>query len=992
MATSGMDPAFNDAITKVAAGISGLPDSYAAGQKHLLAQQIAAFNQEDKNRNYNLKKPLTEAQTRYHTAKAVETEQGTLAAELFPELSRRFLKPVRGLNGEPDRIEFNNDPAVMADVVSNLTRRGINPENVINAYRSGLAGQLAAASKPGTSMPSPNAQIAASRIGKDFGATASSIFSVEDRDAVKSAAEKAAMGRVTAQQDAAWKRAELASNTSKENTKTSQQGQDARTAAGIKSRQEIAAARLQAGVGTRKETSISPEVMRLVEGDPLPDGKRVGGLSSAVIQLAPKDAKGKTREGWDPTPARKVYSDAWYAAYRSTNPPNAPAAHEAAIKAAKDFIDGGERPTTAGTPGATTSAPASPAAAITGISPTPPAATAYAAPTFSDPAENIANARLDQIAASLGMSRQDLVELAKQQGMSVEDYVKSVNTPAQEPAAPPEEPANLLNPAAIERSMYPDSIRTPDTVPNLGEGVLPSAGRLVDATTPASAVSGGLDPNRKPVSPLDAIYGTSDAEVPPAPPEEMARLTAFERERSGLTPEQQAIYDRNAQQTSNYLNSPPNIIGLQDDGVAQYDAAVSYNQQDREARRMAPGENPAAAVTAPAAAAITQPAAAVATPAAAVAAPQAASAAEYAAADRAFVAEDNGQPAPFDPWKTAGMLAGTNRGLPHPAHIFNSKTDPMTLTAPGISFGNTFENAMTTTPVDNSDALLLSSVIESQKIPFNNIGLPKEFVKDSRTYKPADYLYKPDAVEQFMQQTGIDRKSHFGRRVEELQREKFSLMNSVASMSRPGSEVSGGMKDITERLTRLNQKIDSIMKNPYAKISPSAALLVEDFVNTPGLVVNSLSQIPNEENRKYVLKQSEVVHLLKTFTNVTPLPNGNFSVLYPMPTKDNQFVSKLIGQTSRYYATETPDNTMASQYVDGEKMFAAFDRAHLDVQKLFIRDGKLGMKPGDSLARTLVNLTIRSNMEIAKAGQAGLLDELATPRNWFQGLIQYPFK
>jgi hypothetical protein len=938
MATSGMDPAFGQAISALASGVSNLPESYAAGQRHLLAQQVAAFNQMDKDRNFGINKPLKEAQTRYHTAKSVEAEGSNLAAELFPELSRKLLRPVRGLNGEPDRIEFNDDPTVLADVMTNLTRRGINADNTINAYRGGVAGQLAAASKPGTSMPSANAQIAASRIGKDFGATTSSVFSVEDRDAVASEKERAAKDRLTTAQDGAWKRAQLSSDTSKANTETSQRGQDARTAATLKNQQEIAAARLEAGVGVtgRRETAISPEVMRLVEGETLADGRKVGGLAASVLGLIPTGSTVNIND------ARNVYAQAFYQAYRSVNPPNAPAAAQAAEAAARNFITGGSAAPAAATPapGASAAAPAAttPAAAIVATTPPPPAATAYAAPAFSDPAQNIANARLDQIAASLNMSRQDLVELAKQQGMSVEEYVRSVNTPAAEPEAV-EEPANLIDPAIVQNSGYTnlDTLRTPDTKTDLGAGIIPAADRLVDATRPASP----LDPNsnedllsqitpeqqailaehnaQNPAQVL-SMNAEPDLSVPPASPEEMARLTA----------EQEA-------------------------GPA---AAVARGRKGKGKGKGKKGKNAPAAAAAPAASPVAE------------------------------AAVQSG-----DPLTQPNLLTGTNRGFPHPYHLNNfGKPDPLAATAPGTAYGNTYDTAFQPTPVDNSNAVLLSSITEGQTKPLNNIGLPRESVIDSRKYKPSDYLYKPDAVEQVMQASGIDRKSALGSRVEELHREKFVLMNSIASSSTPGTELTGGTQELIERLTKLNQKIDSITNNPYAKISPSAALIVEDFVNTPGLVVNSLSEIPNEANRKYVLKQSEVIHLLKTFTNVTPLPNGNFSVLYPMPTKDNQFVSKLLGQTSRYYATSTPDGAKPSGYIDGEKMFAAFDRAHADVQKLFIRDGKLGMKPGDSLARTLVNLTIRSNMEIAKAGQAGLLDELATPRNWFQGLIQYPFK
>ena len=945
MATSGMDPAFGQAISALASGVSGLPETYAAGQKHLLAQQIAAFNQADKDRNFGIKKPLAEAQTRFHNAKATSIESENTAKALFPELSQSFLIPVKGLNGEPDRIAFNDDPKVMARVVSNLTAQGKNPEQVINAFRSGLAGHLAAASKPGTSMPSANAQIASSRIGKDFGATASSIFSVEDRDAVKSAAEKAAMGRVTAQQDAAWKRASLAASTSTANNERTLAGTNARAAASIQARNEATLARLnKPGAGGAGKVTV--DIVNKVEGKDL--GGYDGFANIDVNELVPKASAEEKLDAYTARtgPIKQAYADAFYANYRTSN--DAAAARAAGRAAARAAISApaatsGPAAATSGVvaPGATTAAApveASPAAAVTATAAPAPTAAAYAGPGFTNPSQNIIDATDDQIAAALGTTRDELRALAQQQGMSTQQYAAAVNTPASESETPAqvltEEPANLIDPQMVQNAAF-SNIRTPDTVPDLSSSNISAADRLVEMTRPASP----LDPTstadlvsqitpeqqailakydaENPAQTLSLNSDNPDLSVPPASPEEMARLTA----------EQEA-------------------------GPA---AAVAGGRKGKGKGKGKKGKNAPADATAP------------------VASPVAEAAVQSG-----------------DPLTQPNFLTGTNRGFPHPYHLANSPRQPGTETMPGVEFtGNTYETAMDFKFTDNSDALFMADIKAKQKATTESLfstAIPKQDLAGGVKTNPSDYLYKPDAVEQVMNESGIDRKSAFGKRVEELHREKFSLMNSVASMSAPGMASAGLQKETMDRLTKLNQKIDEITNNPYAKISPSAALLVQDFVNAPGLVVNSLSDVPNPENAKYVLKQSEVVHLLKTFTNVTVKPDGSYSVQYPIDgnTESNPTLSRI-------YST-AGEAVTGGRYVDGDRMFAAFDRAHKEVKDLFIREGRLGMKPGDSLARTLVNLTISSNKEIAASGKVGLLDPMAQPTNMFQGALQQAVK
>lgn len=972
-----MDPAFGQAISALASGVSGLPETYAAGQKHLLAQQIASFNQADKDRNFNLKKPLSEAQTRFHNAKATSIESENTARELFPELSQSFLIPVKGLNGEPDRMAFNDDPRVMAKVVSNLTAQGRNPEQVINAYRSGLAGHLAAASKPGTSMPSANSQIAASRIGKDFGATASSIFSVEDRDAVKAAAEKAAAGRVTTQQAGAWDRAQLAATTSTNNSVRSIAGTNARTAASIQSRNEATLARLNKA-GATGAGKITVDIVNKVEGKDL--GGYDGFANLDVSEIVPKASKEETLDEYTARtgPTKQAYADAFYANYRTSN--DAAAARAAGRAAAKAHLAApaaasGPAAAASGAvaPAAGSTAAASPAAAIVGPAAVAPSTPAYAGSRFSNPSQNIIDATDDQIAASLNLSRDELRALATEQGMSTIDYHKAVTTPAQEGPAEPvaAEPADLLDPSVAGNAFYHDGGRTPDTIPNLSESTLPMADRLVNATNPTtpttSTPASVFDPNSNEellaqVTPRQQeLMDGNNALNPPRKLSVNGEVAPEINGRSNLTPEQQAIYDAKAAETASTLATPFNkdigkfpVPQEQVPPASPEEMARLTKEQQAGGKKGRKGKKGKAA------------------PVAATESPVATA----AAGEQNLLKETN-------------FLTGTNRGNPHPYNLY-SRPDPGTATMPTAEFtGNTFETAMDYRLADNSDALFLKDIKEKQKSTSDGLfstAMPKEYLTGSTQFKPNDYLYKPDAVEQVMSNSGVDRKSAFGKRIEELQKEKYSLMNSVASQSGPAMAANGLANGLQERVMNVNRKIDEMMNNPYAKISPSAALLVQDFINAPGLVVNSLSDVPNPENAKYVLKQSEVIHLLKTFTNVAIKPDGSYSVQYPI---DGNVESN--PTLSRFYST-AGEAVTGGRYVDGDRMFAAFDRAHKEVKDLFIREGRLGMKPGDSLARTLVNLTISSNKEIAASGKVGLLDPMAQPTNMFQGALQQAVK
>jgi hypothetical protein len=905
MATSGMDPAFGQTLSQLSSAVSGLPESYAAGQKHLLAQQIAQFNQADKDRTYAMNKPVKEAQARHFTAQAVEREGAIAAAEVFPMLSRKLLIPVRGMKaGEPDRIAINEDPAVMADVVSSLVRQGKNPKQVIEAFRSGIAGQMAAAPLASTGLPSPTYQSLSGRIGDDFASTVTSTFGIADRDAKIEEQVAAAAGRVTQQQEGAWKRASLAATTSRENNAATISAGNSRSAASITAANERNAARLAAqnskvGANGQKPPPLNIGLINEVEGT---SAAGTDGLASRDVDSL-YDSAG---EGFDEnkrTAYKNLYAEKFYEAYRQKNPPDAAFAREAAKAAVTSAITTGVVPVTtaatdtpagavvagAGTPAAATTG--SPAAAIVATAPAAPGAAPYAGPAYSSPSQNMIDATDDQIAAGLGMTRDDLRQLAAEQGMSTVDYAKAVNTPAQEAPSQPEEQV----------------VRTSAEEPNLAESNVSAANALVAATDPGNQPlpASPLDSDNAPIDQdvvgYNDLVGYNQAERPPAMP------------------------------VDPYKATPEEIAAAEAEAAASGPAAAVSGAKGKgkkgKNRKIKDAPPPMALPSSPAAEAV------------------------------------------VNPLKTPGMLSGTNRGFPRPENLAYSKVDPATAAMPGVEYnGKTWEDAMKPSMVDNSAAFFTQALGEKAYKPKELIGMPKEAVLDPKKYNPSDYLYKPDDVTAFLNSSGIDRTTAYGKRVEELAREKFSLMSSIVATQTSNTSIEY-QQELGARIQQIDRKLGSLAANQFAKVSPTVALLQDDFLKAPGLIVNSFDGV-KEADRKYVLKRSEVLHLLNTFTNVTEDGAGGFKVSYPVTMQKETIKTNLMPNPLRAYSPAAEIKT-GGDYIDGDTMFAAFDKAHPDIHRLFIREGRLGMKPGDSLAKTLVRLTILGNKEIEKTAQTG---------------------
>jgi hypothetical protein len=838
MATSGMDPAFGQTISALASGVSGLPESYAAGQKHLLQQQIALFNQNDKDRNYNLKKPLTEAQTRYHAAKATETEGNNLAASLFPELSRKLLIPVRGQGGEPNRMAFNEDPTVMADVISNLTQRGINPDQAIKAFRGGLAGQMAAAPVAGTSLPSANYQAFSGRVGQDFASTASSVFGIQDRDNMIANKEAAAMGRLTKSGEDALERANLSAKTSRANNADTIMGANSRAAAGIISRQEMNAQRLAAanaklGANGQKPPPLNISIINQVEGTSVAG---TDGLSSRDVD-ADYPATSKDYSEEKRTNLKNLYAEKFYEAYRLKNPPDAASAREAARNAVKSAVASGVMPVAAAATPADAVVATPGAAAAPGVVATTPAAPGAApyAGAHSSPSQNMIDASDDQIAAGLGMSRDDLRALAAQQGISTKDYAIAVTTPAQE-ALPVEE--------------EPGTPRTADTIPNYQESNVSAADALVAATAPATALPASpLDAPVAPASsPAAAVsaqgqYPVPQEQVPPASPEEMARLTA----------EQEA--------------GPAAAVsgGKKGKGKGKKGKAAPVAQVAPTAAAGAPAQQPQG----PAAAMLQSP-------------------------------------------TSGGLVANGPTFTPQFGNSQIQASSPMSFPLPpSIPSG--------------IQPSLMDSVKSGFEVP--SAVTPAQMVSFKGT---------TSGVGSLIPKTPYERQLH----------ELTSMLDvikrhPVKSEERDGfGEPTGKFTSAEDefRIKQLEQRLEKLKNDPVAKVSPSAALLNNEFMTVPGLIVSGVNDV-KEQHRDFVVTANEIRYLLGSYVK---LP-GKF------PNTD--------------YAYQDANNN----FIDGVTVAEQFDKAHPKLVNLFIKEGRLGMKPGDSLGAKLVALHAAGNAEIMEA-------------------------
>lgn len=162
-----------------------------------------------------------------------------------------------------------------------------------------------------------------------------------------------------------------------------------------------------------------------------------------------------------------------------------------------------------------------------------------------------------------------------------------------------------------------------------------------------------------------------------------------------------------------------------------------------------------------------------------------------------------------------------------------------------------------------------------------------------------------------------------------------------------------------QKVNEINEKIRFLMERPFARISPSAAMLDQFafYGDDPSraYIMPSVSSVPPESRGNHVTP-NEIRFLLQG-----AMANGTFisGEMGNNPTLSVLAEKALSGDLSDVYY-DVPGRGK----VPAEEVFRQFDTENAGLERRVIKNGDLNMKPGDSLARTLFNLHLLANKEI----------------------------
>jgi hypothetical protein len=152
----------------------------------------------------------------------------------------------------------------------------------------------------------------------------------------------------------------------------------------------------------------------------------------------------------------------------------------------------------------------------------------------------------------------------------------------------------------------------------------------------------------------------------------------------------------------------------------------------------------------------------------------------------------------------------------------------------------------------------------------------------------------------------------------------------------------GGKDAVTKELLEIDAKLKHMMRNPIARISPSAAYLDDLTVHGAGkYYVEDASEV-DADKRPLVIDKKELMFLLQSPTvirNSDGSPRGVYK-------------------------------TADGRYIDEGIVFSNFDKHHAKLANYFIQEGMFDMKPGDSLARKLFQLKVTADAEILAYNRA----------------------
>lgn len=839
MATQGIDPAFNNAFSALAGGVSKLPESYLDGQKARVAQEAMANSAAHNDRvatlnedKWRTQRPGVEATTRLTTAKAAKTEGENVANELFDKAIRKAIVMKMDPVSQNDIPTLTDNSDDLASLVSAAHKSGRNPDQAVESLRNLLSLNRGMSDDP-------NQRIQSQNLRTKSQASDSTITSVEDRDSKAKAKTDAAASRTAA----------------------TIAGADARnkatiTAAGERNTATIAgrveAAKAKPGAASNGKFSIADETAV----------NSTGGMAETAIDLMVKKVLA-SNVGYNKDGKQVVMSDS------DKTRDNIKSAFQGSevYHKLKDLYSREFKRVYIETKDAT-------------------AAKAAADASLSKQSKHEVIGRGFQSGSGFSGDWTD----QKIDGQGAYEYRTQTYNPAATPAAAvsapapatavvapaAETPAAAVAPAAaVVPPVEPAAVVPPVVPPVVAPAVIPPvaepAAVVPAVSAPAAAVS-------TPVAPVPAVAPVAPVPVAPGEP-------------APLVPASSA--------------TPPIPLPATSPAAALTPAAAVSTPIVPPTAAVAPTAMPA---TIP----VPGPGPTASAPATAVMPPAV-----------------GGAPVPQPQSPAAAMLQGSMSGLAEPL-IGNGPTSNFT-----PQFGGSQIQASSPMsfplppPIPSGVQPALNDSVKSGLEP-SPVITPAEMVSFKGTQSGAGSSVPQTPYATVLNDLVTMRDVIKRHPVKSEERDGFGDPTGVFSS-----------KEDEFRIKQLDERIKKLEADPMAKVSPAAALLNNEFMTVPGLIVSGIGDVP-EKFKKYVVTGNEVRYLLGS---ISKQPGKFPHTDYVYPDGKGGFLDAI---------------TVAEQ----------FDKAHPDLVKLFIQEGRLGMKPGDSLATRILKLHEQANDEITGATKA----------------------
>ena len=851
MATQGIDPAFNNAFSALAGGVSKLPESYLAGQKARVAQEAMANSAAHNDRvatlnedKWRTQRPGVEATTRLTTAKAAKTEGENVANELFDKAIRKAIVMKMDPVSQNDIPTLTDNSDDLASLVSAAHKSGRNPDQAVESLRNLLSLNRGMSDDP-------NQRIQSQNLRTKSQASDSTITSVEDRDSKAKAKTDAAASRTAAT---------IAGADARNKATITAAGE--RNAAAIAGRVE--AAKAKPGAASNGKFSIADETAV----------NSTGGMAETAIDLMVKKVLA-SNVGYNKDGKQVVMSDS------DKTRDNIKSAFQGSevYHKLKDLYSREFKRVYIETKDAT-------------------AAKAAADASLSKQSKHEVIGRGFQSGSGFSGDWTD----QKIDGQGAYEYRTQTYNPAATPAAAvsapapatavvapaAETPAAAVAPAAaVVPPVEPAAVVPPVVPPVVAPAVIPPVAEPAAAVPAVPAVSAPAAAVSTPATPIPAV-----APVAPVP--------AVPGEPVPLVPASSA--------------TPPVPLPATSPAAALTPAAAVSTPIVPPTAAVAPTAMPA---TIP----VPGPGPTASAPATAVMPP--------AVGGAPATGEEQAQPSPDTP---AAAVAGPGKkvyyGIPQPAPLPGLETNGGPVYNP--QFDNNQIQASASMPSSIPPSIpsgIQPPLMESVKSGLESPVTPAEMVSFRGSSSGAGSSVPKTPYATVLNDLVTMRDVIKRHPVKSEERDGFGDPTGVFSS-----------KEDEFRIKQLDERIKKLESDPMAKVSPAAALLNNEFMTVPGLIVSGTGDVP-EKFKKYVVTGNEVRYLLGS---ISKQPGKFPHTDYVYPDGKGGFLDAI---------------TVAEQ----------FDKAHPDLVKVFIQEGRLGMKPGDSLATKILKLHEQANDEITGA-------------------------